>query len=213
MLRFALIVAFLVLVLVGELVAAGYFLVRQSSYSPAPTVIPLPAPVATAPSPTPTRAPTSSPTPPPRQLAPASPAARQAPKPPPPKTYNYTSDDLWKALADYRSAHRRYQFNKDDRLCAVAQDRLQQLLKLGTLDAHKGFKERFSNDEAFLQVGFAKVGENLASGFETAVKVIEWGWDTSTEGHREAQLSDEYTHACIATSQGISVLTLGAQPL
>lgn len=120
---------------------------------------------------------------------------------------------MWNALTDYRAAHRRYQLSKDDRLCSVANDRLQQVINLGTLDAHKGFRERFANDDAFKAVGFGKLGENLAYGFETAVAVVEWGWDTSTEGHREAQLTSEYTHACTASSQGFSVLTLGANPL
>ena len=205
--RFAYMVVFLLALLGGELALAGYVLSSNPPPSPPPTT-PLPT---TIPSPTSTPSPTVTPVP--QIPRPATLSARPQVKPPPPKTFNYTGDDIWQALATYRVSHKRYQFIKDDRLCAVANDRLKQLTALGTLDAHKGFKERFSNDDAFKAVGFAKIAENLAYGFETATAVIEWGWDTSTAGHREAQLTSEYTHACTASTQGFAVLTLASEPL
>ncbi|MDP3724204.1 MAG: hypothetical protein Q8R11_01065 [bacterium] len=152
------------------------------------------------PLPTETPEPIVSPTPEPTSLP---------PKPPPPPTFNYEGEDVWKALADYRKAHNKYQFAKDDRLCTLANMRLQELIALGTLDKHAGFKTYFADQGNFRAVGFRKVSENLAYGFATAVAVIEWGWDTSTEGHREAQLTEEYSHACTVADQGYAVLELG----
>lgn len=204
---YTLLLPLLIIILLGDIWISWQIL---NSITP-----PLPSPIPeTSLAPTPSPLPTTLPSPSPNATLNVAPkATRSAVKPPPPKTFNYTSEDLWQALATYRSSHNRYQFIKDDRLCSVAADRVAQLIKLGKLDKHQGFKDRFASDNAFKEVGFGKVAENLAFGFETAVAVIEWGWDSSTEGHREAQLTSDYTHACTATSQSFSVLILGFEPL
>ena len=33
--------------------------------------------------------------------------------------------------------------------------------------------------------------------YATATQIIEWGWDSSTP-HRNAQLSNDWTHACVS---------------
>lgn len=66
------------------------------------------------------------------------------------------------------------------------------------LDAHAGFKRDADSGALFEQTGFSAVAENLAylPDSMTATQIIEWGWDTSTS-HREAQLSNEWTHGCV----------------
>ena len=75
------------------------------------------------------------------------------------------------------------------------------------LDAHAGFERDGDSGYLFEVTGFNAVAENLAywPSAEYPNQVIEWGWDTSTEGHREAQLSDEYSHACLAGGDGFYV--------
>lgn len=74
------------------------------------------------------------------------------------------------------------------------------------LDAHAGFKRDADNGVLFDRTGFPAVAENLAylPDFRTATEIIEWGWDTSTS-HREAQLSNEWTHGCVVGTRPIYV--------
>lgn len=196
--KFLLQVLILLMLLSLELTAAKIIVDQQYHRPIQQTSLVQPTPMPTE-EPTPIESPSPIPT-------------QRPPKPPPPPTFNYTSDDVWNALADYRRAHNKYQFARDDRLCTLGNMRLVQLIELGTLDKHAGFKTYFADQGNFRVVGFRKVSENLAYGFQTAVAVIEWGWDTSTEGHREAQLTEEYSHACVLADKGYAVLELGGDP-
>lgn len=134
---------------------------------------------------------------------------------------NFTQNELWQALVDYRHAHAKPDLLTDDKLCQYAQKRVFEHISLMQskpkdsyknpdkypLDAHVGFEIDGDSGYLFEATGFKVVAENLAY-WPTAqypIQVIEWGWDTSTEGHREAQLSDEYTHACLVGQEGFYV--------
>lgn len=114
--------------------------------------------------------------------------------------------DLWNALLSYRASHERTLLARDESLCAFARDRaaehLERLKTLSSdqepLDAHAGFKRDADSGVLFDRTGFPAVAENLAylPDSRTATQIIEWGWDTSTS-HREAQLSNEWTHGCV----------------
>jgi uncharacterized protein YkwD len=79
------------------------------------------------------------------------------------------------------------------------------------LDNHAGFISDGESGYLFTTTEFNVVAENLAywPTAQYASQVIEWGWDTSTEGHREAQLSTDYTHACLSGRNGFFVAIFG----
>ena len=134
---------------------------------------------------------------------------------------DFTREQLWQALVDYRHAHTKSDLQQSDDLCNYANKRVAEHLDMFVnkpkeeypnqdkypLDAHAGFSRDGESGYVFEATGFNIIAENLAY-WPTAQApnhVIEWGWDTSTEGHKEVQLSEEYSHACIMGSGGFYV--------
>lgn len=134
-------------------------------------------------------------------------------------------DEVLQALNDYRQAHGRSVLKTDEHLCTYAEKRAQDLERNGGLDNHAGFRADFEDPEnppaAIAAYDGYTFGENLAQqhcknmttgeGFvaETGTALIEWCFDSSTAGHREAQLSTEYTHACVRHRAGMYVVIFG----
>lgn len=137
----------------------------------------------------------------------------------------FTEDQLMSALAEYRRAHRRSTLKKDENLCQYARHRIDQHIyqfqnrdksdypvpDKYPLDAHEGFRADGDSSYLFHVTKMTLVGENLAywPTAEYPHQVIEWGWDSSTEGHREAQLSDEFDYACVSGREGFFVAIFG----
>lgn len=120
---------------------------------------------------------------------------------------NFTGQDLWQAVQNYRSAHSLFTFEQSNELCTVASIRVNELLELGKLDNHDGFKRR--SEEFFERnPGWTAINENIAAGYQTAVQTVEWGWDQSL-GHQALIQSKEYPKACAAANSGFSVLITG----
>lgn len=154
----------------------------------------------------------------------------QALKPPPKitagKPKNFTESELWQALAEYRKAHGRTTLTLDEALCTYARKRLNDHLTLMDqkkpeeypvpekypLDAHTGFSADADSGLAFDMAGKSQLAENLAYWPDAQYphQVIEWGWDSSTEGHREAQLSNDWTSGCISHQNGFYVAIFGS---
>lgn len=115
--------------------------------------------------------------------------------------------ELWLALSSYRQAHQMNSLVLEEPLCVYARGRVRELeerlLTLtandSPLDAHAGFKRDADSKKLFNDTGFPAVAENLAylPKYITATEIIEWGWDSSSS-HRDTQLSNDWTHACIA---------------
>jgi hypothetical protein len=128
-----------------------------------------------------------------------------------------TEDELWQALMEYRTDHKKKQIDRADKLCQYARRRAQELSdRLQTnpedpLDAHEGFKRDAESGYVFDVTGFTSIGENLAytPGFTTGTQIIEWGWDTSS-GHRSLQLSDDITHGCLTGIHPVYVGIFGS---
>lgn len=124
----------------------------------------------------------------------------------PTSTPYISEDDLWQALTIYRQAQQRTSLVKEEPLCAYARKRVAEheerlkTLKSGEnpLDAHAGFQRDADSGGLFTETGFSSLAENLAylPTYATATSIIEWGWDSSTS-HRSAQLSNDWTHACV----------------
>jgi uncharacterized protein YkwD len=110
-------------------------------------------------------------------------------------------------VQNYRRAQQLPLFEQSNELCTVASIRVNELLELGKLDNHDGFDARA--DQFFERnPGWSSINENIASGYETAVQVVEWGWDQSL-GHQALIKSREYPKACAAANSGFSVLITG----
>lgn len=115
-----------------------------------------------------------------------------------------TEEQLWQALVNYRHTHQKSEIQQSESLCVYARERANELInRLKTdpedpLDAHAGFNRDAESGYVFEKTGFNKIGENLAytPSLVNATEIIEWGWDTSS-GHRQMQLSNDVTHACI----------------
>lgn len=121
----------------------------------------------------------------------------------------YTGHDLWQAVNNYRRAHNLPEFTQANELCTVASIRLNEQLELGRLDNHDGFQPRA--DEFFEDhPEWKSINENLASGYQTAVATVEWGWDQSL-GHQALIKSTAENYACTASNRGFAVLITGAK--
>lgn len=128
---------------------------------------------------------------------------RIAPTPPP----HISEDQLIQALSDYRQAQNRTHLVKEESLCVYARKRVEEhharYLTLKSdekpLDTHAGFERDAANELVFKDTNFPALSENLAylPGYATATQIIEWGWDSSLP-HRNAQLSNDWTHACVS---------------
>ena len=129
------------------------------------------------------------------------------------------------ALNEYRKAHGIHPLSEHPQLCAYAEKRVQDLVKKGGLDNHDGFRADFADPENLPSMikdyPGATIGENLAyqncinmktnQSFmaETATALIEWCFDSSTKGHREAQLNPAYNNVCARHQDGYFVILFG----
>lgn len=137
-----------------------------------------------------------------------------------------SNNEVFAALNTYRESHGIHKLQSNEHLCAYAQKRVQDLIALGTLDNHDGFKRDFADPEnlplAIQNYKGKKIAENLAyqhcrnmttgDAFiaQTGTALIEWCFDSSTAGHKEAQLSREFSHACVGNGNGFFVIIFGA---
>lgn len=135
---------------------------------------------------------------------------------------DFSEDQLWQALTTYRHSQGRSDLTHDENICQYARKRVQDHISLLAqhvnpsqypveskypLDAHRGFQQDADSGLVFDITQKTEVAENLAYWPNAAdpIHVIEWGWDTSTEGHREAQLSNDWTVACLSGQDGFYV--------
>lgn len=136
-----------------------------------------------------------------------------------------SDQEVIEALNRYRQVHGQHTLNVHDNLCKYAEKRVGDLVAFGGLDNHKGFQEDFADQnnlpEVLKDYPGAKIGENLAHQFcrnmttgdsfvaETGTAIIEWCFDSSTKGHREAQLSSEFHNVCVRHADGMYVVIFG----
>ena len=128
------------------------------------------------------------------------------------------------ALNGYRATHGISPLKVHDDLCVYAQKRVGDLVAHGSLDNHAGFIADFEQEDpppGILAYGGGTIGENLASQYcingtsgetiyaQTPTQLIEWCFDSSQKGHREAQLSKEYTDICVRHDENMYVVIFG----
>lgn len=136
-----------------------------------------------------------------------------------------TDSSILQALNSYRADHKVHQLIEHPKLCEYAQKRVGDLLAYGGLDGHEGFKKDFANSEnipqSIKEYPGGAIGENLAyqncknmttgDSFvaQNATSLIEWCFDSSTKGHREAQLNPRYNSVCARHKNGYFVIIFG----
>lgn len=150
----------------------------------------------------------------------ATPAPNTKPALPP-----VSDQEVIDALNSYRKVHNKYSLKVNDHLCRYAEKRVNDLVAYGGLDNHQGFRDDFADPEKRPKLledySGTKIGENLAHQFcrnmttgesfvaSTGTSIIEWCFDSSTKGHREAQLSSEFKNVCVRHADGMYVVTFG----
>jgi len=126
--------------------------------------------------------------------------------PPTPTPVVISEASLLAALNTYRSSHQRPALSSSQSLCLYARERVQEHLARypdhhqDPLDSHFGFiRDTSDTNHAFELTGFSYLIENLAftPSLVNPAQIIEWGWDSSLP-HRQGQLSEDITHACIS---------------
>lgn len=131
--------------------------------------------------------------------------------------------EVFTALNNYRQVHGVHQLVQHDLLCAYAEKRVKDLVAYGGLDGHAGFRADFENGYPPQLENYpgGAVGENLAHQFcrnmttgdsfvaQTGTALIEWCFDSSTAGHREAQLNSRYNNVCIRHDKNMFVIIFG----
>lgn len=138
---------------------------------------------------------------------------------------NISDQEVLQALNQYRSDHGIHQLIQNEHLCQYAEKRVQDLVAHGGLDNHAGFQADFADydnlPEPIKQYPGGRIGENLAHQFcrnmttgdsfiaETGTALIEWCFDSSTKGHREAQLDPAYNNVCVRHSDSMYVVIFG----
>lgn len=126
--------------------------------------------------------------------------------PPTPTPVVISEASLLAALNTYRSSHQRPALSSSESLCLYARERVREHLARypdhhqDPLDSHLGFiRDTSDTNHAFELTGFSYLIENLAftPSLVTPAQIIEWGWDSSLP-HRQGQLSEDITHACVS---------------
>ncbi len=136
-----------------------------------------------------------------------------------------SNSDILAELNSYRAAHKIPALIENQLLCQYAEKRVQDLVVYGGLDNHAGFIRDTENydtlPDSLQNYPGGTIGENLAYQYcknmttgdsfiaSTPQQLIEWCFDSSTRGHREAQLNPKYTAACVRNQEGYVVVIFG----
>lgn len=142
----------------------------------------------------------------------------------PKRLEEFTDQEVLDALNQYRSTHKLHALQLNNNLCTYAEKRVQDLVAFGSLDGHAGFQADFEADDPPVGIrdyNGSTIGENLASQYcingttgetifaEHPTQLIEWCFDSSQKGHREAQLSQEYRDVCVRHGDNMYVVIFG----
>lgn len=124
----------------------------------------------------------------------------------PPDAQMSTPDELFTAINNYRRAHNIPEVTKHDTLCSIAQKRADEQQALGKIDGHAGFTKY-----AQAQRDFSYLTEVLFGGAQpqSGVHIVEYGWDQSLTGHREAIQDRTMTHGCAGIAGYFAVFIFG----
>ncbi len=103
---------------------------------------------------------------------------------PSPTPYIFSEDKLWSLIQDWRQSQGLSPYIKDQRLCAIAKDRV---FNGPVLDSHAGLYCKYSSYPYVVQ-------ENLADYPNEKTMLVRW--ITSPFGHKET-LEKPYIYSCV----------------
>lgn len=126
----------------------------------------------------------------------------------PPDPRMSTAEELFEAMNNYRRAHSLSILQKSDLLCSIADNRAKEQSANGKLDGHAGFG-KYAEE----QNEFSVMGEVLFGGAQPqyGVHIVEFGWDRSLTGHKEAIQDPSWQFGCGGISGYFAVFIFGAK--
>lgn len=123
-----------------------------------------------------------------------------------------TPEELFQAVNQYRIIHNLNPVQKDDTLCYIAQSRANEMQKVGQLDEHEGLKKYFDEQEVIQNIGEVMYGSSDGPGQPIlGVHIVEWGWDRSVTGHKEALQDSKWQYGCAGIAGYIAVFEFGVK--
>lgn len=126
----------------------------------------------------------------------------------PPDPRMSTAGELFEAMNNYRANHNLGKLSKNDFLCSVAQNRANEQLANGGLDGHAGFSKYFDGDHEFRRAGEVLFGGSQP---QYGVHIVEFGWDRSLTGHKEAIQNPSWNHGCAGIAGYYAVFIFGSK--
>ena len=117
---------------------------------------------------------------------------------------NWGGPQLWEAVNKARVLNGVNPLQVKEEVCTIASIRLNQLLALGTLDAHKGFSN-MPTDRPDLKYIFDRynLSEFLVSGASSPQNAVDL-WE-NTLGHKELLSGGQYVWGCTYAQNGFGV--------
>ena len=117
-----------------------------------------------------------------------------------------TPEELFNAVNAYRRSQALPELQSNGTLCSIAQNRAKELQELGKLDNHAGM-DKYAHG----QQEFDSMSEVLYGGVQpqSGTHIVEWGWDRSLTGHRDALQNRSYTHGCAGIAGYFAVFIFG----
>lgn len=103
-----------------------------------------------------------------------------------------TISELFEAVNSYRRAHGLNTLTSNTTICDIAQKRAEEQVVNGGLDNHAGFNKYGESQTEFSHLGEVLYGGQPLSG----VHIVEFGWDRSLTGHREALQNPSWQIGC-----------------
>lgn len=124
----------------------------------------------------------------------------------PPDPRMSTADELFIEMNSYRQSHSLPTIQKNDTLCSIAQKRADEQVANGGLDNHAGFDKYAQNQQEFSRMGEVLFGGGQP---EYGVHIVEFGWDRSLTGHREAIQDPNWQYGCGGIAGYFAVFIFG----
>ena len=103
-----------------------------------------------------------------------------------------TPQELFNAVNSYRASHSLRTLTSNSTICNIAQKRAEEQVAYGGLDNHAGFAKYGDSQNEFTHLGEVLYGGQPLSG----VHIVEFGWDRSLTGHREALQNPDWQIGC-----------------
>lgn len=117
-----------------------------------------------------------------------------------------TADELFEAMNNYRKANNIRSLEKTPGICEIADKRAQEQLANGELDGHSGFDKHVQDQNEFQTMGEVLFGGSQP---QSGVHIVEFGWNRSLTGHKEAIRDPDWHYGCGGIAGYFAVFVFG----